>query len=261
MKKIVALFLVIVTMMSLIPVSLAAGPANVNGIAVDHALSLSQFAMGKYKKSGPCWSFVNDLAKEVYGVGIGSIGDNKYTLNNGANWTLVAQKSGVQSQNSIAAILKQAQPGDVVQYKNSFTKPQHTLIIEKVTSSSVIIYEALSSTGIQRRELKFSSLDGSLGKFDAAVHGISIYRCKKKPAYNYEWSEKIINKSARIINVDTAYGLEPTPTQNKTKLEWINPNSKVTVIASYINADGDTWMKVRTNSGKTGFVYQSYLKY
>mgnify|MGYP004483082741 CR=1 FL=1 len=157
----------------------------------------SQFKVG-YKgwgNNGPCWTFVNAVSKEVFGVNALGGTQGLYMLadeGKNSNWTLIGREMGGSGANTrIGNLLKRAQPGDIIQYRSEKVSKHTAMIVATSTSPyAVSIYDCSSNWGVTLRYMTLNNIaydplwgrDGGVGNFEGgSQYGLSLYRCVKNP--------------------------------------------------------------------------------
>lgn len=193
MTRIIATVLCVVMMMGIVPVGLF----TVNAVKVsDVCTKLAKLeTSGKTKIGEPwgsddCWNFIGTLCQSIYGcwidAGGGEWGGGNMYLSC-KNFTKVADTLIKPNANQVIALLKQAQPGDVIGYRDSWNDEGwgHIVMVRNVTSSSITVYHAYSSK-VRQDTLNFTE-NGILnhvpwGHFNGTARnydfGMTLYRFK-----------------------------------------------------------------------------------
>ena len=154
-----------------------------------------------------CWRYANAFSNAVFGEGIpNQTGD--YNLKGAlGNWYVVEQAASGPSASKIVSVLKQAQPGDLIQYKSSHATYSHTVMVVSASSSGITFRHSsggkVSSTTLTfanatdkaEHAVKYDTNNEehkkncSWGKwpFDGFAcsnkYGLTLYRNKQAPAY------------------------------------------------------------------------------
>lgn len=161
----------------------------------------SDFAIGTKKPSGHCWKFINSVSQKIFGAAIPNGTAGQWYLagypNYTQNWDLI--DSGHNTTNArIKGILQQAHAGDIVQYRNDRTNPQHTIMIYSTDANGITIYESTSAghphgqdpngnwyQSVQKHTYTWSEvIPVKRGTFEGnSTYGLSLYRCKRDVIY------------------------------------------------------------------------------
>ena len=153
MKKRLWIILFCLTMIfATIPANAASSSSDISS----RLLKISQtsgYMEGTSYGGGGCWNFVNAVSKALFGVAIPSGTSGQYYLLGAAEnkaWDKIGTCTGGSGANSaVLDLLKQAQPGDIIQYRNDVTGyknqdnkmvyQQHTALIYAVSDSGISI--------------------------------------------------------------------------------------------------------------------------
>ncbi len=235
MKKFVIAIISVLVMLSAF--SLGANAATYYSSNITS--SIDSYLSGKIDTKCPsgttCWVFSRNLSYHLFGditfpSGTGGL---YYLTNKGNDYNQVGQVVNC-STSSVVSLLKQALPGDVIQYKSSYTNPQHTCIVKNVTDSEITICEAITTDGVYYYRIRTIALTTTgveswnssnpsrcgFGKFNSSGYGMTIYRYKnveKAPEYtsipdpvtNLKSNKEVYNSSESItFTWDAAYGAE-----------------------------------------------------
>ena len=206
-KKLLAMTLAIVMILSAVPLTSLFGnigflptaeAATVTKTQVENKLnelakSGSRYAPGKGWGRGQCWTFINTLSKRIFGTSVDSTTPRngvsecqiELTLN---NYYKVSNTLYNASAADAAALLRQAQPGDVIGYRTadhvkSGNNWGHIVMVYKKTNSKIYVYHAASGA-IRLDDWSISgALSGwGVGSFEnckSFKNGITLYRHKR----------------------------------------------------------------------------------
>lgn len=139
--------------------------------------------VGSKWASGGCWRFVGRISSALYGVTIDSTQNSCQIELSCKNYYKVSPTLYNASSSDVVALLKKAQPGDVIGYRTTKASSWgHIAVVKAVSSSSITIYHAASGS-VRQDTWKLNATDlpkgwGS-GYFDNKSSGITLYRCRK----------------------------------------------------------------------------------
>ena len=188
-KRLLALLLAVLVVSSFLTIGAAAAVTTDEVVAkLDNIMTQSEFKPGYTGGrwgQDDCWVFANAVSQQLFNEGIPN-GPSGYLLTNIANypnWSHTGTKTA--SNDSVLEFLKQAQPGDVLQFKSTAATWQHTSMVYNVSASTISIYEFRNPTrGVVLRTFNFNTLtsnpnlfsDSGVGDFSNSSYGLSIYR-------------------------------------------------------------------------------------
>lgn len=139
--------------------------------------------VGSKWASGGCWNFVGRISSALYGVSIDSTQNSCQIELSCKNYYKVSPTLYNASSADVVALLKKAQPGDVIGYRTTKAGSWgHIAVVKAVSSSSITIYHAASGS-VRQDTWKLNANDlpkgwGS-GYFNNKSSGITLYRCRK----------------------------------------------------------------------------------
>ena len=196
-KRLWSILFCLAMIFATIPANAASSTSDISS----RLLKISQtsgYTEGTSYGGGGCWNFVNAVSKALFGVAIPSGTSGQYYLLGAAEnkaWDKIGTCTGGSGANSaVLDLLKQAQPGDIIQYRNDVTGyknqdnkmvyQQHTALIYAVSDSGISIYDHASSVKIRTSAWShlFSWNNGNgIGNFETGLSnsGLSLYRCNK----------------------------------------------------------------------------------
>ena len=188
-KRLLALLLAVLVVSSFLTIGAAAVTTDEVVAKLDNIMTQSEFKPGYTGGrwgQDDCWVFANAVSQQLFNEGIPN-GPSGYLLTNIANypnWSHTGTKTA--SNDSVLEFLKQAQPGDVLQFKSTAATWQHTSMVYNVTNSTISIYEFRNPTrGVVLRTFNFNTLtsnpnlfsESGVGDYSAnSSYGLSIYR-------------------------------------------------------------------------------------
>ena len=193
-KRTLAVLLTLLMLISVVPV----GVMNVSA-AYDTTYITNKIAQIKtlsgFKpntKSGKnCWYFASALSQKIFNTPLDSQASSKISLKENY-YKAVGATLKKPSTSQVIALLKTAQPGDVIQYKNSWATVCHAAMIESVSSNGMTLYHSATKKSVYYAmvsKYSFSSNaifeDGDkntytgFGNFNVDGYGITLYRNKK----------------------------------------------------------------------------------
>ena len=187
-KRLLALLLAVMVVASCLTIGAAAVTTNEVVTKLDNIMTQSEYEPGYTGGrwgQNDCWVFVNAVSQQLFNEGAPT-GTSGYLLTNIANhpnWSLVGTRTA--SNDSVLELLKQAIPGDILQFKSTAATWQHTSMVYNVTESTISIYEFRNpESGVTLRTFNFNTLTNNpnlfsssgVGSFTSSSYGLSIYR-------------------------------------------------------------------------------------
>lgn len=193
-KRLVSVFLCVVVMLSVMISEVSAASYSTQDITA----KIEEYLNGKIDTKCPsgttCWIFSRDLSYYIFGNSITfpSGTDAEYYLESkGNDYEQIGQVKNCDTQ-AVANLLKNALPGDVIQYASSFTNPYHTCIVKSISNSEIVIVEAATTNSVYYYRTRTIGLDAdSIGKWDSndltrcgfgtfnsSSYGMTLYRYK-----------------------------------------------------------------------------------
>ena len=266
--KLIAVLLTLTLIPWFAPRSDAASSADTIAKAIKVLASQAPFKGAGYSSfntstmSG-CYAFVYTFSKYLFGVGIPSqkrtssvtvtdtVQSGKYKgkevtvtkryytqMQNLGNWSSVGSGS---TNSAVLALLKKAQPGDIVQYSSSGTDTDaaakiragtsgwtadkvyyatHVMMVYSVSDSGITFIHDTSSKGVVTKYAKWANVTGSgsaLGSFAKSDYALSMYRCSKnvvtqKVTFNAAGGS--VSTASKNVTIGSTYGTLPTPTRS-----------------------------------------------
>ena len=184
MKKILAACLTILLLFAMVPVSLAASPADAVTARLEQISQTEPYRGASYTAfnnqgmGSGCYAFLYAVSRELFGVGIPSQA-SATRLESNDYWACVAVANNNNS--AVRNLLRNTQPGDLLQYKSSYTNPYHIVMVYAVNDDSISVYHSTSSEGAHISTYDWDTVvgPGGLGDFSAAGCGISAYCCTR----------------------------------------------------------------------------------
>lgn len=132
-----------------------------------------------------CKVFADSVSKKLFGTTTGSLTSIPYKIST-SDYTCVGTLTGLgATHGQLVKLLKKARPGDVVQYKSSYTNPYHTAVIYSVSDEALTLYNSRTENGIYKVKLdrmSWNSLSSSwpgIGSISGGTRGLSLYHSKK----------------------------------------------------------------------------------
>ena len=167
-KRLLALLLAVLVVSSFLTIGAAAVTTDEVVAKLDNIMTQSEFKPGYTGGrwgQDDCWVFANAVSQQLFNEGIPN-GPSEYLLTNIANypnWSHTGTKTA--SNDSVLEFLKQAQPGDVLQFKSTAAPWQHTSMVYNVTNSTISIYEFRNPTrgvvlAVERVAVGIGVMDG-----------------------------------------------------------------------------------------------------
>ncbi len=158
-KQIISMVLCAVMIMTAVPLSGLLGlDAGIKASAYCYTVpeiesKLAQLASSGDTKVGSswakngCWTFVKRISNELYGVSIDSTQRGCQIELSCTNYYKVSPTLYNASSSDVVALLKKAQPGDVIGYRTTKASSYgHIAFVKAVSSSSITIYHAASKS-------------------------------------------------------------------------------------------------------------------
>ena len=278
-SRAIGLFFLIVFILSpsvhLLGTSASAASREEVVLKLETTRNVSGFRVGdRSTDEGGCWRFVNAVCVRVFGTGIPSGTGGKYRLTHAGSsndWNLVDKtyNGATATNNNIVALLKQANPGDIIQYRNSLTKPQHTAIVFDVTNNSITIYDQTTPNGVQLNQYLWTNVVGKsgLGIFDLAdtSHGISLYSYSgyqrntgNELNFSIKGHSNITLNTARVDASCSYTGTRPSSVGVYLGTSSSNMIKKDSDIVSFSKNPFDIWYNLTGLSPGTIYYYQFY---
>ena len=140
MKKILAACLTILLLFAMVPVSLAASPADAVTARLEQISQTEPYRGASYTAfnnqgmGSGCYAFLYTVSRELFGVGIPSQA-SATRLESNDYWACVAVANNNNS--AVRNLLRNTQPGDLLQYKSSYTNPHHIVMVYAVNDDSI----------------------------------------------------------------------------------------------------------------------------
>lgn len=187
-KKIIAALLSFCLLAGMMPAAFAASPASAIQSRLQQISSVSPYKDASYHtfdvpgiRSG-CYAFLHEISMQLFGVAIPTQAVNEYgyktLLNANSDWDELGATLG--GNDAVLSLLRQSQPGDLIQYKSTFTDSQHIAMIYAVSADEITIYDNTSGRGVQINSFRWEDcLAYGLGDFSPVGYGLSLYRCNK----------------------------------------------------------------------------------
>ena len=164
----------------------AASPASTIQARLDQISAQSGYTPGSKKAANYCWKFVNAVSGKLFGVSIPT-NPSGYMLNTNANWSRIGMVfDGEATNDNVRALLKEAQSGDIIQYRCDWATWQHTAMVYATDSSGITIYDSTSSSDgsggqtVRKKTYSWDGLFNGIGNFGGTyAYGLSLYRCSQ----------------------------------------------------------------------------------
>ena len=205
-----------------------------------------------------CYAFVYALSYELFGTGIPSQKSNsagRYTrMTTNKNWYEVG---GGDSNDEVKALLRSAQPGDIIQY-SSQAHTRHIVMVFSVSANGIRFWSSNGSKGAHFVDRTWDRMAGArewnkakkrwdnvgFGDFDGNGYGMGLYRCKKdiKTGEVGTVSVAFSNYDVRKLTDTSA---EPYATATAT-------NGLVKKVGMWIGTSEDDLQVLGTDNGKAG---------
>ena len=181
-KRLLSLILAVIMVVSVVPMGVF--EASAANMSIQDVATLTNFRPGDHPGLN-CKTFCNAVWKKLYGTDLGSQKENQIELNVGsANYQVgrtLAVNDYTFNLESVSSLLKQAVPGDVMQFKsNKYTL--HAIMIYSNNGTGLTIYDCIRIGGIYTVRLKTYNTYREFynGWFNCtAGEGISLYRSPK----------------------------------------------------------------------------------
>jgi len=188
--KVLCMTLALVSVLS--SIAFAASPVLAIESRLNQISASSGYVPGESKPKNYCWKFVNSVSNQLFGVSIPS-GPSGYMLNGGSPyWYRIGMVfDGTATDANVIGLLKQAQAGDIIQYKNKEASWQHTVMVYSTNANGITIYESTKPySGAKHQAVrKYTcswdtilnwSWSSGLGHFGGVYgYGLSLYRCNQ----------------------------------------------------------------------------------
>ncbi len=213
MKKFLSVILVILMILTALPTnlfSMSAQALSSNDVKSKMDSFMQKYPKGAQNPWNECYDFINELTKEIFNHSLPSQHDSKYKFKDNykdnfvqIGETLAISKSNL-TQETLADLLSQSLPGDVIQMHYTTYKGQlsyHVMAVYSASKTGIVLYHAgrykdRNGDSIKERgKIYFGvgtgsdKLNGSSGKempwsdfinlFSNSKNGISLYRSKK----------------------------------------------------------------------------------
>ena len=187
-KKIIAALLSFCLLVGMAPTAFAASSVTEIETRLQQISSVSPYKDASYHtfdvpgiRTG-CYAFLHEVSMQLFGVAIPTQAVNEYgyktLLNPNSDWDEIGATLGGNA--AVLALLRQAQPGDLIQYKSTFTDLQHIAMIYAVSEDGITLYDNTSGRGVQISSFSWGEcLEYGLGDFSPEGYGLSLYRCNK----------------------------------------------------------------------------------
>lgn len=278
-KRLWSILFCLAMIFATIPANAASSTSDISS----RLLKISQtsgYTEGTSYGGGGCWNFVNAISKALFGVAIPSGTSGQYYLLGAAEnkaWDKIGTCTGGSGANSaVLDLLKQAQPGDIIQYRNDVTGyknqdnkmvyQQHTALIYAVSDSGISIYDHASSVKIRTSAWShlFSWNNGNgIGNFETGLSnsGLSLYRCNKTvlsgdvppgPGKSNSSSSgsgikiKVISADVKTTGADTV-----TETSAILRGSFTTTGKRATECGMYLGTDQNNLTKLGSDSVNT----------
>ena len=147
------------------------------------------FRPGDKSAQKNCWYFANAVSQKIFGVSMNSqkeVDGYWIALKTGSScaYKAVSDTYKKPSTAQVMSLFKASKPGDIIQYRNSYTSSCHIAMIQSVTSSYAYIYHATTTNGVyyvSKSKIRLDSaknFETDFGKFTTGGAGITFYRYK-----------------------------------------------------------------------------------
>lgn len=152
-----------------------------------------------------CWYFAANVAQRLFGSYPSGVTKHGYTLTRPGDFnkvgTITDTSSANPSMSSIQNLMKQAYPGDIIQFHGAsggYGSDQHTAIVEAVDSNGVRIYQHTDDgKHVSSTYYSWSTFYNSYLKFNvftSTTKGISLYHYKnyssKYPSHTHNYNQR-----------------------------------------------------------------------
>ena len=271
--RLTSILLVLLLVIGIVPMASVQVSAKADILtAISNLQKTSGYSNGSEKSGGYCWWFIYYVSCKLFGSNAGipsqkSVNGANIALNMAVTSTSGNDRNGdkkpdwsqigatLQSTNTkkitsaeVQALLKQAKPGDIIQYKSSSATSQHTAMISNLTKDKITIYESAGFKEAPKGKqivgtttTPWGSVCTKLGSFDKTGYGISLYR-------KTDWDDKYTWTGITAVRPSAPSGLTVTPSGNVPAGETVTVKwSAVSGATGYKVYNGSELLK--TNSG------------